>query len=112
MLVGHALLAGRAVARSNARRGSYPGAFNAWRPEHHFNLNGTDRCKLLAAMAVLSHIEAWRATLPDKERARMNYPSTVLVNYRKAMAIGVRPRQPYRGVDVTEGWARGKESEP
>jgi hypothetical protein len=39
-------------------------------------------------MAELPAIEAWRATLPETQRLRLNHPDTVLRNYRKAIGAG------------------------
>jgi hypothetical protein len=40
-------------------------------------------------MGLLPEIENWRATLPLRQRLRLNHPGAVLFKYRKA--IGIRP---------------------
>ena len=38
-------------------------------------------------MGLLPEIEAWRTTLKPLQRARMNHPGAVLLNYRRATSI-------------------------
>ena len=71
--------------------GGYSNAFNDWLIYNRFNLGPSHRAKLLAAMSILPEIEAWRATLTERERRRMNHPGAVLRNYRKSTGIGPAP---------------------
>ena len=92
--VGHALLEGRAIAVRYARprRVGGPGhgpAFNSWLFDNRLNLSPTDRAMLFKVMEILPALEEWRETLPPIRRLRMNHPSTVLKNYKKA--IGSKP---------------------
>ena len=92
VLVGHALLEGRAIGMRNAGTTSpagrgYSDAFNEWLTYNRFDMSPSHRSKLLTAMGLLPEIEAWRATLTTRQRRRMNHPGAVLLNYRKAIRI-------------------------
>jgi hypothetical protein len=43
-------------------------------------------------MSALPSIEDWRSTLTETARLRLNHPSAVLKNYRKAIAIKPAPK--------------------
>ena len=69
ILVGYALLEGRAIAIGNAGVGQgYGPAFNSWLLDDRFNLRPSDRSALLALMGILPAVEAWRATLTETRR--------------------------------------------
>ena len=88
VLLGYALLEGRRIAMHNAGVGQgYGPAFRSWLIDNRFNLNPSDRSALLALMGILPAVEAWRATLTETRRLRMNHPATVMRIYR---AIGVK----------------------
>src|SRR5580692_4259636 len=94
--VGHALLEGRAIAMRNAGTTSpagrgYSDAFNGWLTYNRFDTSPSHRAKLLVVMSFLPEIEAWRATLTPRQRARMNHPGAVLLNYRRATSIKSAP---------------------
>jgi hypothetical protein len=70
---------GRAIAMRYAGTvepvgGGYSNAFNDWLTHNRFNLGPSHRAKLLAVMGILPAVEAWRATLTERERRRMNPP--------------------------------------
>jgi hypothetical protein len=94
--VGHALLEGRAIAMRNAGTTSPAGrgywdAFNEWLTYNRFDIGPSHRAKLLVVMGLLPEIEAWRTTLKPLQRARMNHPGAVLLNYRRATSIKSAP---------------------
>ena len=94
VLVGYALQEGRAIAMRNAGTTSpagrgYSDAFNKWLTYNRFDIGPSHRAKLLVVMGLLPEIEAWRVTLKPLQRARMNHPGAVLLNYRRA--TGVKP---------------------
>ena len=94
VLVGHALLEGRAIAMRYAGTvepvgGGYSNAFNDWLTHNRFNVGPSHRAKLPAVMGILPAVEAWRATLTERERRRINHPGAVLHRFRKA--TGDRP---------------------
>ena len=75
VLVGHALLEGRAIAMRNAGTTSpagrgYSDAFNGWLTYNRFDIGPSHRAKLLVVMGLLPEIEAWRTTLKPFQRAR------------------------------------------
>ena len=94
--VGYALLEGRTIAVRYARprRVGGPGygpAFNSWLFDNRLNLPPTDRAMLFKVMEILPALEEWRETLPPIRRLRMNHPSTVLKNYKKAIEVKPAP---------------------
>jgi hypothetical protein len=92
VLVGYALLEGRAIAIGNAGVGQgYGPAYNSCLVDNRFNLRPSDRSALLALMGVLPAVEAWRATLAETRRLRMNHPATVMRLYRVAIGIKSSP---------------------
>ena len=91
VLVGRALMEGRAIAIRNAGTTSpagrgYSDAFGDWLLSNHLDLHAPARAKLLVLMGNLAEIEQWRVTLTPTERLRMNHPGTVLKNYRRQIA--------------------------
>ena len=87
---------GRAIAMRNAGTTSPAGrgywdAFNEWLTYNRFDIGPSHRAKLLVVMGFLPEIEAWRATLTPRQRARMNHPGAVLLNYRRATSIKSAP---------------------
>jgi hypothetical protein len=93
IIVGGALLEGRAAAMRNARAvqplgTGYGQALGTWMLDNRLTLRPWERAALLTVMENLPAIEAWLATLPPLRRARMNCPTTVVKHYRKA--IGTR----------------------
>ena len=94
VLVGHALIEGRAIAMRHAGTTSpagrgYSDAFGDWLLGNHLDLPAPTRAKLLVLMGNLAEIEQWRLTLTPTERLRMNHPGAVLKNYRRA--TGIKP---------------------
>ena len=69
----------------------YGPAFNSWLIDNRFNLRPSDRSALLALMGILPAIEAWRATLTETRRLRMNHPATVMRICRVATGIKLTP---------------------
>ena len=67
--------------------GGYSCAFNDWLLYNRFDMDQSDRAKLLKVMGILPEIERWRMSLPPTQRLRMNHPGTVLLNYRKATGV-------------------------
>ena len=89
IIVGGALLEGRAAAMRNARAvqplgTGYGQALGTWMLDNRLTLRPWERAALLTVMENLPAIEAWLATLPPLRRARMNCPTTVVKHYRKA----------------------------
>lgn len=82
MTVGAALAVGRreCMEKTGAKepRGrTYNKAFNDWLECNGFTIDSGDRGKLLQIMERREEIEAWRDTLPQNQRQKMNHPSTV-----------------------------------
>ena len=77
--------------RQRRRRSRIWPAFNSWLIDNRFNLRPSDRSALLALMGILPAIEAWRATLAETRRVRMNHPATVMRSYRVATGIKSTP---------------------
>ena len=69
----------------------YVQALNSWLLDNRLSLSPADRAKLFTVMEILPAIEAWRLTLPEAQRLRLNHPATVLRNYRKSTGIGPAP---------------------
>ncbi len=92
--VGQALLEGRAIAMRNAGADrpagkGYTQALSSWLTDNQFRkLPPVDRTALFIVMENLPAIEAWRATLPEARRLRMNGPAAVLGAMRKAGVAG------------------------
>jgi hypothetical protein len=89
--VGYALLEGRTITMRStcSGRAGYRPALSSWFFDNRLNLSPTDRAMLFKVMEILPAVEAWRETLPPMRRLRMNHPSRVLKNYKKA--IGSKP---------------------
>ena len=86
---------GLAVRNASARPSATNGqtaAFHSWRIENGFNLPASAHTNLIAVMSALPSIEEWRSTLTETQRLRLNHPSAVLKNYRKAIAIKPAPK--------------------
>jgi hypothetical protein len=80
--LGAALLDGRNEAMRKAQTNkpagkAYSAAFSDWLKANHFDIDKSDRAKLLQMMAKLEDVEAFRASLKPKERMRLNHPSSV-----------------------------------
>jgi hypothetical protein len=66
----------------------YNAAFSAWLAKRKFgDMDGSDRARLFKCMDNLREIEAWRATLTETERLRLNHPSTVLRKWQAATKL-------------------------
>jgi vacuolar-type H+-ATPase subunit I/STV1 len=93
--VGQAHIAGRALAMqragvtTNVPRGTgYKREFGKWLAEYKFDdIDKGDRSRLFAVMENLPAIEAWRKTLTQTERLKLNHPSTVLRKWKKETQI-------------------------
>jgi hypothetical protein len=82
LIIGEALVIGRewAMAKANGKPGSrhYNVEFGEWLRLHGFDdIDKSDRSKLVSIMQALPKIEAWRATLTEGQRLRLNSPSAV-----------------------------------
>jgi hypothetical protein len=99
MAIGAALLIGRqdamAAAETEQPIGSrYNFEFGSWLARHHFdNIDKGDRSRLIEVIDNLPAIEAWRATLTQTARLRLNHPSSILRKW-KAAATEVKEPQP------------------
>ncbi len=103
MEVGETLDVGRRVAMrqafTNQPKGKgYNDAYGRWLRENGFIIDGnkdeslheTTRARLLSCVENRGAIEAWRATLPLRERMRLNHPESVWKKwsaYEKAKAV-------------------------
>ena len=106
IIVGGALLEGRAAAMRNARAvqplgTGYGQALGTWMLDNRLTLRPWERAALLRVMENLPAIEAWLATLPPLRRARMNCPTTVVKHYHKA--TGTRTGEHLCGVPRSSG---------
>jgi hypothetical protein len=81
LLIGEALVIGRQEAIDKAKNNQgrlYNETFHNWIQHAGFaDLDKGDRGKLLNIMDDLDNVEAWRATLEQSERLRLNHPSAV-----------------------------------
>jgi len=90
--VGTAHVIGRTTAlrdgHINKPKGrSYNAAFSAWQKNFGFEgLDKGDRSRLFDVMDHLKEIDDWRQTLPDKERLKLNHPSSVWRRWKAATA--------------------------
>src|SRR5262245_21963507 len=87
LLVGRALEIGRkeamARARTNKPRGRrYNDEFSGWLQTHGFDLDESDRAKLLFLVERLPQVEEYLATLTQAKRASLNHPSAVWRAFR------------------------------
>jgi hypothetical protein len=95
--VGEAMVRARTTCmldtHSNRPAGrGYNAAFSTWLAKRKFgNMDGSDRARLLKCMENIPAIEAWRETLTESERLRLNHPSSVL---RKWLARTKTPDDP------------------
>jgi regulator of replication initiation timing len=72
----------------------YNSEFGSWLAHHHFdNIDKGDRIRLIEVIDNLPAIEAWRATLTQTARLRLNHPSSILRKW-KAAATEVKEPQP------------------
>ena len=53
----------------------------------------SNRADLFTLMGMLPEVEAWRATLTETRRQRLNRPVSVLTAYRRATAIKPVPER-------------------
>jgi hypothetical protein len=83
VLIGKALLAGRAHAMTRAgkkqpRGKAYTLYFSNWLQAHHFHdIDKADRGKAMWTIEKLDELEAFRDSLPEADRQRLNHPSAV-----------------------------------
>jgi hypothetical protein len=97
--VGAALAIGRTEAMREAHVNepvghNYNTTFGAWLRRYGFEtIDKGDRARLLEVMDKLVEIEAWRATLTERQRRLLNHPTTVLRKWRTATAV-VDPKAP------------------
>jgi len=90
--VGAAHVIGRTTAlrdgHINKPKGrSYNAAFSAWQKKFGFEgLDKGDRSRLFDVMDHLKEIDDWLQTLPDKERLKLNHPSSVWRRWKAATA--------------------------
>jgi hypothetical protein len=90
--VGEAHVIGRATAtrdgHTNKHTGrAYNAAFSAWQKKYGFQgLDKGDRKRLFDVMDHLKEINGWLEKLPDKERGRLNHPSSVWRRWKAATA--------------------------
>jgi hypothetical protein len=93
MAIGAALLIGRqdamAAAETEQPIGSrYNSEFGSWLAHHHFdNIDKGDRSRLIEVIDNLSAIQAWRATLTQTARLRLNHPSSILRKWKAASEV-------------------------
>jgi hypothetical protein len=97
--VGAAPVIGRAEAMRETHVNepvgyNYNTAFGAWLRRYGFEtIDKGDRARLFEVMDKLVEIEAWRATLTERQRRLLNHPTTVLRKWRTATAV-VDPKAP------------------
>ena len=97
-IVGAALLEGRVVAMRDARAWhpigrAYSSALDSWLLDNRLNVPLSNRADLFTLMGMLPEVEAWRATLTEMRRQRLNRPVSVLTAYRRATAIKPVPER-------------------
>jgi hypothetical protein len=99
MQIGEALSIGRqdamATAGTNAPVGSrYNAEFGNWLTRHKFDdIDKGDRSRLFEVMDNQGAIEAWRGTLTQAVRLRLNHPSSVLRKWKTTTVVKV-PKEP------------------
>jgi hypothetical protein len=90
LLVGHASIAGRAEAmqqvKANRPLGSkYNRLFGEWLRENGFDsISNQARYRLVLVLEHPPEIEAWRESLDDVQRGRLNHPSAVWFAWKRA----------------------------
>jgi len=96
--VAKALAIGRAHAMATAETNKpfgrrFVAVISAWLREHGLDrITGQERHRALWVHDRLAEIEAWRATLPEERRRRLNHPSAVWAHYRRATASSSAPQ--------------------
>jgi hypothetical protein len=114
--IGAALLIGRqdamAAAETEQPIGSrYNSEFGSWLAHHHFdNIDKGDRIRLIEVIDNLPAIEAWRATLTQTARLRLNHPSSILRKWKAAATEVKEPQSTLRNIvaDLSEDNAKLK----
>jgi len=107
MTIGDGLLEGRRwamhMAGVNAPEGKgYALAFGEWLTKYHLaDMDAGDRAKLLQLVEERPAVEAWRATLTDKERRNLNNPTTVWRKWHAATKVK-KPKSRLAGTSATE----------
>ena len=109
--IGAALAVGKnhalRVTQSNAPWGSaYSHEFGHWMKEHGFGaMRPSDRSVAIELVENLSAIEAWRATLTDKQRRKRIHPLSNVAAWKKTIAQG-KSVNTYRAANIA--WTRFK----
>jgi hypothetical protein len=91
MLVAKALAAGRSKAMLQAKANrpvgtTYVRIFGAWLREHDLaDMDNQARYRALICLEHIVAIEAWRATLTQRERDRWNHPNSCWLHYRRSL---------------------------
>jgi hypothetical protein len=99
MAVARALAQGRSealqAAKANRPFGSrYNAAMGAWLRDCGLDgIEGQLRYRALLCLENLPAIEAWRATLSEKERDRLNHPGAIWTHFRRSIAEPAMPRR-------------------
>jgi hypothetical protein len=93
LLVGDALITGRAEAMSTAHTNRpegklYNKEYGIWLEAHDFAaIDKGTRSRLLECIEHRAEIEAWRATLTTTQRLAFNHPVTILRRWRSKTAV-------------------------
>jgi hypothetical protein len=109
--VAKALAVGRAHAMAMAKTNKpygrrFVGVISGWLREHGLDrVSGQERYRALWVHDRLAEIQAWRATLPEEKRRRLNHPSATWAHFRRATASSSTPAPAHRQVPV--GGPRG-----
>jgi hypothetical protein len=100
VLVAKALAAGRSKAMQKAKCNkpvgtTYVRIFGAWLREHDLaDMDNQARYRALVCLEHIVAIEAWRATLTQRERDRWNHPNSCWMHYRRSLKpASVAPRR-------------------
>ena len=104
-IVGAALLEGRVVAMRDARAWhpigrAYSSALDSWLLDNRLNVPLSNRADLFTLMGMLPEVEAWRATLTETRRQRLNRPVSVLTAYPASDRDQARAGARHRAVGV------------
>jgi hypothetical protein len=98
LLVGEALSVGKTealrAANTNRAVGSrYNRAIGAWLKDNSLaDMTPAERYRILLIMERRVEIEAWRASLGDAQRRRLNHPAAIWSHWSRATGKGKAPR--------------------
>ena len=109
--IGEALLVGKRRAQRIAdeadgwRERNYIYEFGRWMREHGFDMPKSVRSTAVELAENLPAIEAWRATLPERQRKRLIHPLSNVRRWRATMEHGGKSPADYK-MEAVAAWRK------